>query len=262
MSAYDEHWPDEVPTMSEEGGIRYLHLGTEWIQGAMRVRKPSELVLAYTRQMMAWLLFIEPRKTDSVGILGLGAGALLRFTLKHTPVNVETAEWNPAVTAMCHAYFRLPRNDRSYIDHVDAAVWVEKPHNIGRYVALMVDLYDSQAQGPVRESVEFYQGCQRALSPDGGVMTVNLFGNHESFPRNLDSIRQAFGGPVIELPESDAGNRVVLAFRGPVLQSTTAELLDRAAQVEKDTGLPAIRWARHVLEQLRTEAWQNPGGLS
>src|SRR5690606_37626869 len=110
MSAYDEHWPDEVPTMSEEGGIRYLHLGTEWIQGAMRVRKPSELVLAYTRQILASLWFTEPRKTDSVGILGRGAGAWLRFTLRHTPVKVEKAECSPAVTGMCHAYFRLPRN--------------------------------------------------------------------------------------------------------------------------------------------------------
>lgn len=254
MSAYDEHWADEEPTMSEEKGIRYLHFGTEWIQGAMRLRRPSELVLAYTQQLMAWLLFIEPRKTDSVGILGLGAGSLLRFTLKHTPVNVETAEWNPAVTAMCHAFFRLPSNDRSYIDHVDAAVWVDKPQNIGRYAALMVDLYDAAAQGPVRESLEFYQGCYRALSPEGGVMTVNLFGNHESFPRNMENIRAAFSGPVLELPEIDAGNRVVMAFRGPVLQATTGQLLDRAAQVEKACGLPAVRWARYLLDQLHTEA--------
>lgn len=254
MSAYDEHWSNEEPTMSEEGGVRYLHLGTEWIQGAMRVRKPAELVLAYTQQMMAWLLFVEPRKTDSVGIMGLGAGALLRFTLKHTPVNVETVEWNPAVTAMCQAYFRLPTNRRSFIDHTDAAVWVEKPHNIGRYVALMVDLYDASAQGPVRESLEFYQGCYRALSPEGGVMTVNLFGNHESFPRNLENIRAAFGGPVLELPEIDAGNRVVLAFRGPVLETTTGQLLSRAQQVEQACGLPAVRWARHLLEQLQAGA--------
>ncbi|HUH87199.1 MAG TPA: spermidine synthase [Pusillimonas sp.] len=251
MSSYDEYWSDEEPTMSEAGGIRYLHFGTEWVQGAMRVRKPSELVLAYTQQMMAWLLFIEPKKHHSVGILGLGAGSLLRFTLKHTTVGIETAEWNPAVTAMCQAYFRLPSNERSYIDHVDAQVWLDKPHNIGRYAALMVDLYDAQAQGPVRESLEFYQGCYRALSPEGGVMTVNLFGNHESFPRNMANIRAAFKGPVLELPEIDAGNRVIMAFRGPLLDITTGALLDRAELVEKKFGLPATRWARFLLQQLR-----------
>lgn len=254
MSAVEESWSDESPTMSEFDGVRYLHFGTEWVQGAMRMRKPAELVLAYTRQMMAWLMFVEPKKNHSVGILGLGAGALLRFTLKHTPAQIETAEWNPAVTAMCRAYFRLPDNERSYIDHVDAALWVQKPHNIGRYMALMVDLYDADAQGPVRDSLEFYQGCYRALSPEGGVMSVNLFGDHESFPRNMENIRAAFGGPVLELPEIDAGNRVVLAFRGPVLDMTAGQLLDRAAEVEKSCGLPAVRWARHLLDQLLSES--------
>lgn len=239
---------DDDPTMSELAGIRYLHFGTEWVQGAMRVRKPAELVLAYTQQMMAWLLFLNPTKEDTVGILGLGAGSLLRYTLKNTPSSVETVEWNPSVTAMCQAYFRLPRSARSFIDHIDASLWLEKTHNIGRYLALMVDLYDAYAQGPVRDSVEFYEGCYRALG-DTGVMSVNLFGSHDSFPRNLANIRQAFGGQVLELPEMDAGNRVVLAFKGPLLQISTQEFLDRADVLESSLGLPARQWARFLLSQ-------------
>jgi len=239
----------DEPTMSEQDGVRYLHLGTEWIQGAMRIRRPHELVLAYTQQMMAWLLFIEPRKTDSGGILGLGAGSLLRFTLKHFSCSVETAEWNPAVTAMCRAFFRLPDNKRSYIDHVDAALWLKKPHNIGRYIALMVDLYDAEAQGPVRESLEFYQDCYRSLAEEG-VMAVNLFGNHESFPRNMENIMEAFDGHVLELPEVDAGNRIVLGLKGSALgEITTAQILERAGRLETDLQLPALRWARFLLEQ-------------
>src|SRR3546814_9229088 len=84
----------------------------------------------------------------------------------------------------------LPETRRSVIDHCDAADWVEETDNFGRYMALMVDLYDAQAQGPVRDSLEFYQGCHRALA-DTGVMTVNLFGNHASFPPNLKKIGRA-----------------------------------------------------------------------
>jgi spermidine synthase len=244
---------DDSPTLSEQDGVRYLHFGTEWVQGAMRVAKPNELVLAYTQQMMAWLLFLEPRKTDAVAILGLGAGSLLRYTLKHTPASVETVEWNPAVTAICRMYFRLPETRRSVIDHCDAGVWVEKTGNFGRYMALMVDLYDAQAQGPVRDSLEFYQGCHRALA-DAGVMTVNLFGDHASFPPNLANIRKAFGGRVLELPEIDAGNRIVLAFKGPLLDVSTWQLLERAREVESVYGLPARRWVRSLLAQ------HGPGG--
>lgn len=236
---------DDEPSLSELDGIRYLHFGTEWVQGAMRISNPSELVLAYTQQMMAWLLFLEPSKNDTVGILGLGAGSLLRYTLKHTRASAVTAEWNPSVTAICRAYFRLP-TARSTIVHCDAADWVAASDNYGRYMSLMVDLYDAHAQGPVRDSVEFYEGCYRTLA-DTGVMTVNLFGDHASFPPNIANIKKAFGGRVLELPEIDAGNRIVLAFKGPVLNISAGKFLARADDVESKYGLAARRWAKALL---------------
>jgi spermidine synthase len=245
-------WLDDEPTISEQGGIRYLHFGTEWVQGAMCVAKPAELVLAYTQQMMAWLLFLEPSRRDHVGILGLGAGSLLRFTLKHTAAAVRTVEWNPSVTGICRAYFRLPETSRSTIDHCDAGLWVDQPENFGRYISLMVDLYDASAEGPVRDTLEFYQSCHRNLA-DVGIMTVNLFGDHASFPRNIDNIRSAFGGRVLELPEIDAGNRIVLALKGPMLDITAAQLLDRAEHLEIQYGLPARRWAKALLSR---EGWR------
>lgn len=232
--------------MSESDGIRYLHFGTEWIQGAMRISRPSELVLAYTQQMMAWLLFLEPGASDRVGILGLGAGSLLRYVLRHTRSEVAVAEWNPRVTGICRAYFRLHDNPRLGIDHEDAALWVRRPGNRGSCAALMVDLYDAQARGPVRDTLEFYLDCRAALA-EVGVVTVNLFGDHESFPRNLANIRKAFDGRVLQLPEVDAGNRVVLAFKGPLLDVSVRQFLERAEAVQSRYGLPALRWARSLL---------------
>ncbi|MGE8491228.1 MAG: spermidine synthase, partial [Paraburkholderia nemoris] len=37
-------------TFSEEGGVRFLHFGTEWVQGAMRLRKPDHIELEYAQQ--------------------------------------------------------------------------------------------------------------------------------------------------------------------------------------------------------------------
>ena len=47
------------------GDIRYLHLGTEWVQGSMRIDAPFDIELDYVQRMMAWLLFIEPRRWRS-----------------------------------------------------------------------------------------------------------------------------------------------------------------------------------------------------
>lgn len=236
----------DEPTLSEFDGVRYLHFGTEWVQGAMRVRRPAELVLNYTAQMMAWLLFLEPRQDDRLAVLGLGAGSLTRFCLKHTPSTVLTVEWNPRVTAMCQMYFRLPQTPRAPIVHEDAAVWAGDGTNAGCARAIMVDLYDACARGPVRDSTTFYRNCRRALE-GAGVVTVNLFGNHESFPRNIDNLNRAFDDRVVVLPEIDEGNRIALAFSGPALELEPQVLLQRAEVVEGKYGLPAVRWARSLI---------------
>ena len=234
---------DDQPTLSEFDGIRYLHFGTEWIQGAMRIKAPAELVLEYTAQMMAWLLFLEPPKDESIGQLGLGAASLTRFCLKHTRSPLTVVEWNPQVTAACQMFFRLPPSARLTVHHEDAAVWVADPLHAGSCPVLMVDLYDATARGPVRDSVAFYRACRRVLG-EVGVMSVNLFGRHESFDHNIENIRKAFDDRIVLLPEIDAGNQIVLAFSGPPLSITPAQLLARAETVESRYGLPARRWAR------------------
>ncbi|NLC37399.1 MAG: spermidine synthase [Alcaligenaceae bacterium] len=242
-------WESDEPTVSESSGIRYLHFGTEWVQGAMRLRRPNDLVLAYTQQMMAWLLLVEPEAEDHIGILGLGAGSLLRYTLRNTPSQVATAEWNPMVSAVCRSHFRLPESPRSEIDHCDAADWVREPRNIGRFTALMVDLYDAYAQGPVRGSPGFYQDCAHALA-DPGVITVNLFGDHGSFEPNLEGLRTAFPDGMLVLPEIDAGNRIAIGVKGDLLNVSVGRFIERAEMIERQYRLPAVRWARDMLQQL------------
>ena len=57
---------------SEEGPIRHLHLGSEWIQGSMLVDAPTVLVHEYIQRMMAWLLFVDPQTVKKRQALQLG----------------------------------------------------------------------------------------------------------------------------------------------------------------------------------------------
>lgn len=246
MSSRRTPTEQDQPTLSEADGVRYLHFNTEWVQGAMRIADPAALVLEYTAQMMAWLLFLAPPREAPIGMLGLGAGSLARFCLKRTRSDIEIVEWNPRVTAVCQTFFRLPPSPRMNIHHTDAELWVADPLNAGKCPVLMVDLYDAQARGPVRDSVAFYRACRRVLG-EAGVLVVNLFGRHESFSRNIDNLAAAFDDRVIMLPEIDQGNQIVLAFSGPPLAVTPEQLLGRAEQVEAEFGLPARRWARALL---------------
>jgi len=229
----------EPITLSEQDGVRYLHFGTDWVQGAMRIRRPFWIELEYAQQMMAWMLFIE--QPMHIAQLGLGTGALTKFCRRWYPKSpVSVVELNPSVIDICHSMFKLPQADELLeIIEGDAGDFVEDRANHGTVDALQIDLYDATARGPVLESPEFYRACARCLTRQG-VATINLFGDHPSYQRNLRAICAAFDA-VISLPEVHQGNVVVLAFReAPVLDFT--DLYARAVVIRDITKLPAKSW--------------------
>jgi spermidine synthase len=234
-------------TLSEQFGIRYLHFGTEWVQGAMRISKPDWIELEYAQQMMAWMLFNE--KPQHIVQLGLGTGALTKFSYRRFPeARVTAVDLNPSVIQICTTMFKLPPNDeRLTVIEMDALDYVNDPANLGRIDALQVDLYDATARGPVLDTPEFYQSCAACLTPDG-IMTVNLFGDHPSYAKNLSAMHYAFD-TVISLPEVHEGNVIAIAFnKTPELD--IAALHERAAQITAATKMPAKSWVNGI------KAWQ------
>ena len=168
----------ELPevTLSEEDGVRYLHLGTIWIQGGMRIKKPQVVEIDYVQRMLASLLWLP---TDALGEgqavqLGLGAGALTRFTAKQLRMATTAVEINPQVISVNAAWFHLP--DTAEIVRGDAADWLRQAERASVRL-LFVDLYDHEAAAPVLDDVDFYRAC-RAVLEEGGLMSVNLFGRH------------------------------------------------------------------------------------
>ncbi|MFM1991476.1 MAG: hypothetical protein RJA99_4433 [Pseudomonadota bacterium] len=247
----DRPRPTDPPIdLSEEDGVRCLHFGSRWIQGAMRIRRPFDLELDYVRHMMAWLLFLAP--PERVLQLGLGAAALTKWSWKHLPETATVAvEASGAVIAACRQWFALPDDDdRLDVVHEDAGAFVAAPRARGRYGVVQVDLYDRDARGPTLESVEFYEACRRAIA-EPGMMVVNLFGSdHASFERNRRRIEAVFDGRILVLPPVEAGNLVVLAFAGPPLAVDAAMLFERAAEVERRWRLPARGWAKALRAQV------------
>ncbi len=226
-------------TLSEENGVIFLHFGTEWVQGAMRVRKPHWIELEYAQQMMAWMLFIEP--AQYIVQLGLGTGALTKFCYRNMPqAQVAAIELNPSVIAVCRSMFKLPQDDeRLSVLEMDAMDFVNDTANHGKVDALQADLYDATVKGPVLDTPEFYEACAACLSAHG-ILTVNLFGDHPSYAKNLKAMRYAFP-QVVCLPHVHEGNIVAIAFKTPRKLDFPA-LYERASQIEASTKLPAKSW--------------------
>ena len=60
---------------SEHAGVRYLHLGSEWVQGSMRLDSPFDIHLEYVQRMMAWLLLMDLKTMTGRQCMQLGLGA-------------------------------------------------------------------------------------------------------------------------------------------------------------------------------------------
>ena len=235
-------------TLSEFDGVRFLHLDSIWVQGAMRIRKPDQLELEYIQRMCAWMLWRDEAALGEGHAvqLGLGAAALTRFCQGQLKMRTTAVEINPEVIVACRQWFRLPGNDaRLNVVNEDAARWVADDAHLQTVDVLNVDLYDHDAASPVLDDEAFYAACRGVLA-DGGLMTVNLFGRSASFARSALRIARAFGSDQVwSLAPTKEGNTIVVAARGvPVPHRDVLE--QRAANIESRFRLPARKWLRLV----------------
>ena len=235
---YDQ--PGHPPaTITEFQGVRSLHLGTSWVQGAMRIAKPDAIELEYVQMMMMWMLFHD--KPRHIVQLGLGSAALTKFCYQRFPdANVTAVELNPNVIAICQALFGLPPNDgRLNVVEMNALDFVMDPVNHDSVDILQVDLYDEDARGPVLDTPEFYQACFDCLG-ENGIMTTNVFGEFSNYDKNLQAMELVFDA-VVWLPEVHDANIVVLAFKQSP-QIDFSVLYERAGTIKNRLNLRAKTW--------------------
>lgn len=242
---------DPEITLSEEDGVRYLHFGNEWVQGALTIRRPWELALDYSRHMMAWLLFYD-EQPDRILQLGLGTGSLTHFAHHHfANTQITAVDNSEAVVRAARTHFKLPPDDERLETVVeDGEVFVNQTHRHGWFDIVQVDVFDADVRGPVLNSLAFYQACRRVLTPSG-MMVVNLFGEVASYQDNMTRILAAFDNRSLVLPPVEAGNVIVLASNSPV-SPEWPELYQRAERIEQLYNLPASGFVNGLKHSVAT----------
>lgn len=226
--------------ISEAAGVRYLHFGSDWVQGAMRIRKPHALELAYTREMMAGLLLrdaeVWPRR---VLLIGLGAASLTKFVHLHCPAaQIDVVEIEPSVVAAARQFFKLPAEDGRFRIHIgDGAQFVLQSGKPYDYI--LVDGYDRNARAGALDTLPFYQAVRARLS-EHGLMSVNLFGRSKGYRASVERIVGVFEDRAIAFPSCDSGNVVAFGATGEAIRLPVVELRERAQALKERTGLDLL----------------------
>ncbi len=232
--------------ISEHGKVRYLHLGTDWVQGSMDTSKPYAIHLDYVQRMQAWLLFVETQAVPELHAmqLGLGAAALTKNCRKVLGMRTTAIELNPQVVAACRTWFKLPEDDELLsVVLADAAEVVAHTYWRGHIDVLHVDLYDHEAAAPVLDDADFYAQCRQLLTAQG-CMVVNLFGRTSRYDNSLAHIAQAFGLDALwAFKPTKEGNTVVLA-QASAQRPEREVLQSRADDIQTRFALPAPLWLK------------------
>jgi spermidine synthase len=237
--------------ISEEAGVRSLHFGSDWVQGAMRIARPFALELEYTREMMAALLLRPQAEWPRRALLiGLGAGSLTKFLWRYRlQAKLTVIEINPAVLAAARQYFKLPDDpDRLRVEIADGADYVARTTQ--RFDLVMVDGFDANARPGQLDTAAFYLNCKARLTDDG-LFSVNLLSRRKDYRVSLERIDAAFDGRALAFPSCGSGNAVAFAATGEPVSMTLPELRTAALALKKDSGLNLLPTLVR-LEQART----------
>jgi spermidine synthase len=197
------------PFVIDDGAARYLYFSITLMQSAMRLARPHELMLRYTQEMMAALLFVpRPRR---IVLLGLGGGSLAKFCRARLPGCVFTAvELNPDVIALRDAFLLPPDDEFLQVVESEGGAYLESAEK--GIDILFVDAFDRTGFAPELASREFFAlACSKLAGK--GVLVANLAGERASYAGLVDAAMQAFDDQVMVIEVPEDGNHLLFAFR-------------------------------------------------
>jgi spermidine synthase len=232
----------DKPFIVDSALKRFLHFDLDTVQSAMDLEHPQRLCLAYTRKMMAFLLF--KRAPARILLLGLGGGSIAKFCYSRLPSAALTAVEVNADVISLREEFCIPADDARFrVIRADGAVYVRQASL--RKDVILADACDRSGVAPELDHLEFYQNARGSLAPEG-VLVANLCGDVHGRGAHLLRIRQVFGDDVLTLPVRPDGNVIVFAFRDGRPAMRFEKLARIALDLRRSLGLDFPRYLRRL----------------
>jgi spermidine synthase len=195
------------PFVVDDGETRQLLFSLDFIQSSMRIDDPTALDFAYTRKMMAFLLFVP--NPAHVLMVGLGGGSLAKFCHRYLPrTRLTVVEINPDVIAL-RDQFEVPDDERLTIVQADAADYL--PQTEGDADVVLLDGFDHVGIAPSFLERDFYAVARRRLRP-GGVLVANFAGPERDWVAHYSLLNAAFEGRVHVQRIPGGDNHIAFAF--------------------------------------------------
>jgi spermidine synthase len=232
------------PYLLETASERRLHFSQDAVQSVMSLDDPDALVAAYTRKMMAFLLFNpNPKK---IVMVGLGGGSLAKFCYRNLPkTRISVVEIDDRVIAL-REEFHIPSDDERFrIICDDGARYIS--HSSQPIDIVVVDAFDPIGLAPTLADTDFYEQAARRLSSNG-MLVMNFSGEPERYVTHINRIRAAIDGSALLVPVIADDNLLLFAFKKRIPLPTTAKYESRAKRLQSRFALEFPRYLRRICQ--------------
>ncbi len=235
-----------VIEVKESESIRSLYFGSDSKQSSMYLYDSNALVLKYTQSIALSILLKE--NLNSVLLLGLGGGSLVKFIHHHFPsCHIEVVEQSKEVKNIAYEFFELPRHQNIQIHLDDAGDFIRSPKS-RKYDLIVADAYHADGMSCSVQGVGFFNACFTHLNASG-IFCTNLWLRHSKASNNLwQALNACFSNPILKLPVEDKANLILFGIKGPFFLSNRKELICRAKKFGKQTGVDFLHLFRKLIQ--------------
>ncbi len=216
------------PYVMENETYRQLHFARQRPHSVMRLTDPTALVMAYTRKMMAFLLFVP--RPERILVLGLGGGSLAKYCYRHLPgASIVVVEPDADVIALREA-FCIPADDNRLriIEHdwPDFLARCARPFDV-----VLVDQQDTSGISPHGSSAALYRNLSRCLTPNG-CLVMHLRGDGDRLAVIEEVARDLSDAQLVPVPLQKPTDLLLYGLREPFLQSTPEGMESAARRLQ------------------------------
>lgn len=180
----------------------------EYLESAVDLADPLNLVVAYTRSLYAGLFF-QP-KPERVLMIGLGGAGFHRlFAAAYPESLLQSVELDPKVVELTRERMYFNSTDRTPVATMDGRQYVKRSRESWDW--LILDAFRGGFVPPHLKTREFYEECAARLN-DKGVFITNLHSGTALYYADLKTLRAVFP-QVVLFQTRNRGNVIAVAVK-------------------------------------------------
>lgn len=163
--------------------------GRFYLQTRIDLYRPNDLVLIYTRLLLAPLMW-NPNPSRIL-MIGLGGGVLPRFLSEVYPdAAIDVVEVDPRVTELARRYFFFQETSHLRVFEDDGRAFVKQ--QVRKYDLVFLDAFKGGSVPYHLKTVEFYREIARSMTEEG-ILVTNLYGKSNALkPRDRKTLETVF----------------------------------------------------------------------